>query len=49
VQSRRAPILSHGDVVVLDNLATHKKRESRAVSQAKRAPGSCSCHPTVQT
>jgi hypothetical protein len=36
VQSRRAPILSQGDLVILDNLPTHKKRESRAVSQAKK-------------
>ena len=46
VETQLAPTLRKGDVVILDNLASHKSAKPRP-SSGSVAPGSSSCRPTV--
>lgn len=48
VENILAPTLGPGDVVILDNLGSHKGRAARAAVRAK-ARTCCSCRPTAQT
>ena len=47
VEKILAPTLSPGDVVVLDNLGSHKGKAARAIVRAQRRPTSSSCRPTA--
>ena len=47
-ETRLVPTLREGDVVILDNLSSHKAPAPRRPF-APSAPGSCSCRPTVPT
>ena len=46
VEQVLAPILAPGDIVVMDNLGSHKGRAIRAAIRAAKAPSSSSCQPT---
>ncbi len=48
VEQVLAPTLNRGDIVILDNLGSHKGKATRQTSE-KRAPTSSSCRPTAQT
>jgi hypothetical protein len=45
VETQLAPTLRKGDVVILDNLASHKS--AKRLSSGSAAPGSSSCRPTA--
>ena len=43
------PELGRGDVVIMDNLSSHKAPAVRATPSKRLAPGSCSSRPTAPT
>ena len=49
VEQALAPTLAAGDVVVLDNLASHKVKGVREAVEARAAPRSSTCRPTAPT
>ena len=48
VETQLAPTLKPGDMVILDNLSSHKSEKAKAILKA-RGPGSSSCHRTAPT
>ena len=46
VETQLAPTLDKGDVVLLDNLGSHKSKAATECPK-QREPGSCSCRPTA--
>ena len=49
IKTQLAPTLKQGDIVILDNLSSHKSEKAKAILRVNVAPGFCSCRLTVPT